>query len=44
MRIDGRDALSQYYELIRGKVLIKQYELLNPLVQLASDAAVLTLN
>ena len=44
MRIDGRDALSQYYELIRGKVLISRYELLNPLVQLVGDAAILTFN
>jgi len=44
MRIDGRDALSAYYELIRGKVSIKNYELLNPLVQVVGNAAILTFN
>ena len=43
-RIDGRDALSEYYEAIRGNVSIKRYELLNPLVQHVGDAAVLTFN
>jgi ketosteroid isomerase-like protein len=44
MRIDGRDALGQYYESIRGKVSVKRYELLNPIVQQVGDAAVLTFN
>jgi hypothetical protein len=43
-RMDGRDALSKYYETIRGKVSIERYELLNPLVQRVGDAAVLTFN
>jgi ketosteroid isomerase-like protein len=43
-RIDGREALGKYYEAIRGKVSIDRYELLNPLVQQISDAAVLTFN
>lgn len=43
-RIDGREALSRYYERIRGKVAIRRYELLNPLVQVVGDAAVLTFN
>lgn len=43
-RIDGREALGEYYEAIRGKVSIKRYELLNPLVQSIGDAAVLTFN
>ncbi len=43
-RIDGRDALSKYYDAIRGKVSIERYELLNPLVQRVGDAAVLTHN
>ncbi|MEW6567010.1 MAG: DUF4440 domain-containing protein [Chloroflexota bacterium] len=43
-RIDGRDALSRYYEALRGKVHFERYELLNPLVQLVGDAAVLTFN
>lgn len=44
MRIDGREALSAYYEGIRGKVSIERYELLNPLVQRIGNAAVLTFN
>ncbi|MCK4786360.1 MAG: nuclear transport factor 2 family protein [Desulfobacteraceae bacterium] len=43
-RIDGHDALSEYYEAIRGKVSIERYELLNPLVQHVGDAAILTFN
>jgi ketosteroid isomerase-like protein len=43
-RIDGRDALSNYYEAIRGKVWIDRYELLNPRVHAVGDAAVLTFN
>ena len=43
-RIDGLDILTQYYEAIRGKVFTERYELLNPLVQLVDNAAVLTFN
>lgn len=43
-RIDGREALSRYYAGIRGKVAIRRYELINPLVQVVGDAAVLTFN
>jgi ketosteroid isomerase-like protein len=43
-RIDGLDALTRYYEAIRGKVHIDRYELINPQVQLCRDAAVLTFN
>ena len=43
-RIDGRDALSEYYEGIRGKVSFERFELLNPLVQRVGDAAVITFN
>ncbi len=43
-RIDGREALARYYEALRGKVSISRYELINPLVQHAGDAAVLTFN
>lgn len=43
-RIDGREALARYYDAIRGKVSIARYELINPLVQVAGDAAVLTFN
>ncbi len=44
MRIDGKEALSEYYESIRGLVSVERYELLNPLVQLIGEAAVLTFN
>ncbi|MBI5841625.1 MAG: DUF4440 domain-containing protein [Chloroflexi bacterium] len=43
-RIDGLEALTQYYEKIRGQIHIDRYELLNPLVQVCGDAAVLTFN
>ncbi len=43
-RIDGREALSKYYEAIRGKVSIERFELINPHVHLVGDAAVLTFN
>jgi ketosteroid isomerase-like protein len=44
MRIDGKEALSEYYESIRGLVSVERYELLNPLVHLIGEAAVLTFN
>ena len=43
-RIDGIDALARYYEPIRGKVYAERFELLNPLVQVVGNAAVLTFN
>lgn len=43
-RIDGRQALAEYYEALRGKVSIERYELLNPHVHVVGDAAVLTTN
>jgi ketosteroid isomerase-like protein len=43
-RIDGRAALSAYYEGIRGKVSFERFELLNPLVQRVGEAAVITFN
>jgi ketosteroid isomerase-like protein len=43
-RIDGIEKLARYYEAIRGKVSISRFELINPLVQFAGDAAVLTFN
>jgi hypothetical protein len=43
-RIDGLDELREYYEAIRGKVSVERYELLNPLVQIVGNAAVLTFN
>lgn len=43
-RIDGREALHRYYGGIRGKVSMRRYELINPLVQVVGEAAVLTFN
>jgi len=43
-RIDGLEALTGYYETIRGKVFFNRFELLNPVVQVVGDAAVLTFN
>jgi ketosteroid isomerase-like protein len=43
-RIDGLEALTALYKELWGKVLLDRYELLNPLVQVVGDAAVLTFN
>ena len=43
-RLDGLDALTQYYEAIRGKIRIDCDEIINPKVQVCGDAAVLTFN
>lgn len=43
-RIDGLNALTALYKEIWGKVQLDRFELLNPLVQVIGDAAVLTFN
>jgi hypothetical protein len=43
-RLDGLEALTRYYEAIRGKVQIDRYELINPKIQLYGGMAVLTFN
>ena len=43
-RIDGWDALSAYYEGLRGKIFAKDFELINPIVQACNGIAVLTFN
>lgn len=43
-RIDGIESLTSYYENIRGKVFFNRFELLNPVVQVVGDAAILTFN
>jgi hypothetical protein len=43
-RIDGLDELTQLYKSFWGQVQLDRYELLNPLVQVVGDAAVLTFN
>lgn len=43
-RLDGWDALSAYYESLRGKVSASRFELIDPRVQEMGEAAVLTFN
>ena len=43
-RLDGLEALSAYYERLRGTVFVARYELENALVQCAGELAVLTFN
>lgn len=43
-RIDGLEALSRYYEGIRGKVQVDHHDLINPKVQAGGELAVLTFN
>ena len=43
-RIDGLEALAEYYEGLRGKIHFQRFELINPLVQVVGDAAILTFN
>ena len=44
VRVDGREALRELYEELRGKVWTDSFELLNPKIQLGGDLAVLTFN
>jgi Calcium/calmodulin dependent protein kinase II association domain len=41
-RLDGLDRLTALLESIRGKIKIERSEIVNPRVQIAGDAAVLT--
>jgi ketosteroid isomerase-like protein len=43
-RLDGIEALTKYYEALRGKIRAERFEIQNPLVQRIGDAAVLTFN
>ncbi|RPJ23421.1 MAG: DUF4440 domain-containing protein [Chloroflexi bacterium] len=43
-RLDGIEALTVLYKELWGKVLLDRYELIDPLVQVIGDAAVLTFN
>ena len=43
-RIDGLEALTEYYRVLWGKVHFVRFELLNPTVQVSGDMAVLTFN
>jgi ketosteroid isomerase-like protein len=44
MRIDGLEALTQYYKTLWGQVRFDRFELLNPCVQVGGELAVLTFN
>lgn len=41
-RLDGKKKLEEYYNIIRGKIKIDTYKMINPTVQLSSDMGVLT--
>jgi len=43
-RIDGLEAMQEYYAAIRGQVHFDRFELIHPVVQVVGDAAVLTFN
>lgn len=43
-RLDGLEALENYYEGIRGKIRAERFELINPVVQVVGETAVLTFN
>ena len=43
-RIDGVNALTQYYKGLWGQVRFDRFELLNPCVQIGGELAVLTFN
>lgn len=43
-RLDGKKALTDLYESIRGQIHVDTFDLINPLVQGLGDMAVLTFN
>lgn len=43
-RLDGKAALSDYYRALAGKIFADSFEMIDPVVQLVGDAAVLTFN
>lgn len=43
-KLEGKKALEDYYNTVRGKIKIDQYEMINPTVQLTAEVAVLTYN
>lgn len=43
-RVDGLEALTALYKELWGQIQLDRFELLNPLVQVIGDAAVLTFN
>lgn len=43
-KLEGKKALEEYYNTIRGKIKIDLYKMINPTVQLLTNAAILTYN
>lgn len=43
-RVDGRDAIREIYESVRGQVSFSRFDLIDPRVQVAGDIGVLTFN
>lgn len=43
-KLEGKKALEDYYNSIRGKIKIDLFKMINPVVQLSSEVAVLTYN
>lgn len=44
VRLDGKQALEEYLKPFVGKVFADRYEMLNPMVQVHGDIAILTFN
>lgn len=43
-KLEGKKALEDYYNNVRGKIKIDSYKMINPTVQVSTDVAVLTYN
>ena len=43
-RLDGLEALRDFYAALEGKISIQRYEMIDPKVQIQGDTAVLTFN
>ncbi len=43
-RIDGFDKMNAFYEDLRGQISVDAYEMIDPVVQVGDDMAVLTYN
>ena len=43
-RLDGFDKIRGFYESLQGSVQVEKYEMINPVVQIAGETAVLSYN
>ena len=43
-KLEGKKALEEYYNQVRGKIKIDSYKMINPTVQVSTDVAILTYN